>query len=124
MRFLVATDSVHTTASACDYLGERAGPDDEVLVLTVDGEGEHRDGTDALNVASVRLVEPAVETLRREGVPADEILAVADEREVDEVVMGARQGSPGAETPVGGTTRQVLAAAAVPVVVVPLADLN
>lgn len=124
MRFLVATDSVHTTASACDYLGTRATPDDEVVVLTVDGEGGQRDGGDALNVATVRLVEPAVETTRREGAPAEEILAAATEYEADEIVVGARGGTPGAETAVGSTARAVLAAADVPVVVVPLPALD
>ena len=35
MRYLVATDSVHTTAAACDYLEPRLDPDDAVDVLTV-----------------------------------------------------------------------------------------
>ena len=54
MRYLVATDSVHTTAAACDYLEARLGPDDTVSVVSVP-EGS-RDADDALNVASARLV--------------------------------------------------------------------
>ena len=34
-RFLLATDSVHTTAAACDYLGERLSDGDAVIVVSV-----------------------------------------------------------------------------------------
>lgn len=53
MRYLVATDSVHTTAAACGYLGDRLDPDDAVSVLTVTGS-DPRTGEDALNVAKAR----------------------------------------------------------------------
>ena len=122
-RFLVATGSVHTTAAACDYLGSRAGPDDEVLVLAVEELGmADRDPGDATNVARTRLLDPTVETLVREGDPATEILAVAGDRDVAVIVVGPHQGDPDAagEAP-GSTTRQLLREAGRPVVVVPLA---
>lgn len=124
MRYLVATDSVHTTAAACDYLDAHADPDDAVTVLTV-GEGDDRDGMDALNVASARLAGMTVETERRqrEGTPAEEILAAADGAGADVPVVGARGGRPGASG-AGTTARRVVAAAEVPVVVVPLPDLD
>lgn len=118
---LVASASVHTTAAACDYLAPRLGPDDAVLVLTVADSGvAGRDAGDAANVARARLVEPAVETLVRDGDPATVIAAVADERTVDEVVVGATRGDPDAAgEPPGSTVRDVLAAARWPVTVLP-----
>jgi nucleotide-binding universal stress UspA family protein len=121
-RVLVATASVHTTAAACDYLGPRLGPDDTVLVLgVIEPDVAGRDPGDAANVARTRLVEPAVETLVREGDPATETLTVADERDVDLVVAGARRGTAeAAGNEVGSTTRHLLREAERPVVVVPL----
>lgn len=126
MRYLVATDSVHTTAAAADYLEPRLGPDDEVTVLAV---AEGRDAGDALNVARARLAAVGgVETERRTGDPAAAILAAADEHGADVLVLGARSGRPGAAgergADVGTTARRVLGAADVPAVVVPLPDLE
>ena len=73
-RVLVAAESVHTTAAACDYLVPRLDGDDEVLLLTVKtDELEARDAGDAANVARTRLVDPSVESITREGEPAAEI---------------------------------------------------
>lgn len=118
---LVASASVHTTAAACDYLAPRLGPDDTVIVLTVAEPGiAERDAGDAGNVARARLVEPAVETLVRDGDPATVIAAVADEREVEEVVVGATRGDFDAagESP-GSTVRDLLDAAQCPITVLP-----
>lgn len=66
MRYLVATDSVHMTAAACDYLEDRLDGEDVMLVATVP-DGGSRDGDDALNVANARLAGRAeVETRRLE----------------------------------------------------------
>jgi nucleotide-binding universal stress UspA family protein len=118
---LVATASVHTTAAACDYLGGRLGDSDRVVVLGVAEPGlAARDVGDAANVARTRLVEQGVEVLTREGEPADEIATVADERDVDEVVVGATRGDPeAAGEPPGSTVRALLTANRWPVVVLP-----
>lgn len=122
MRFLVATDSVHTTAAACDYLEKRLDPDDEVVVFNVSG-GESRDGEDALNVANARLLGAAsIETERvasEEG-PASAILAAAGEYSSDVLVIGPHAGDPDSGSTLGKTARGVLEAADIPVVVVPL----
>lgn len=122
---LVATSSVHTTAAACDYLQPRLGGDDSVTVLAVaEPELDSRDPGDATNVARTRLVAPTVETLVREGRPADVIRAVARERDVDEIVVGPRRGDPATSGTAPGETVQALVADSEwPVVVVPLADL-
>lgn len=122
MRFLLGVDSVHTSAAACDYLGERATDADAVLgvgVVPPDDPAVERDVAEALNVLPVRLPTLDVETDRREGDPATELLAAAADYDADELVLGVRSGAPGAEAPVGGTTREVLAATERPVVVVP-----
>jgi nucleotide-binding universal stress UspA family protein len=122
MRYLLATDSVHTTAAACDYLEPRVDADDTVSVVTVSGSGT-RDGEDALNVANARLLgDTTVETERLEadGSPASSILAAVASNSADIVIIGPHAGVPGAGPTLGSTARQVLEAADVPVVVVPL----
>jgi nucleotide-binding universal stress UspA family protein len=125
MHYLVATDSVHTTAAACDYLdGRLDGPaTDTLTVLTVAGDG--RDAGDAANVARARLTgRAALEVATREGDPAEAILDAVGEVDADVLVLGPRSGSPGAATDLGSTARAVLARAPVPAVVVPLERLD
>jgi len=122
MHAVVATDSVHTTAAACDYLEGRPDPEDTVTFVTVP-EADSRDAADALNVATVRLVGPAtVETdrLDGEGDPASAILAAAADRAADLLLVGPHAGDPAAGPELGGTARRVIEGADVPVVVVPL----
>lgn len=125
-RFLVATDSVHTSAAACDYLADRLRPDDHVTAVTVhEGGAERRDGGDALNVVAARLGATAsisVETL--EGEPVAAVSDVLDGEQIDEAVVGARRGAPGAESHVGTTARAIVLGADVPVVVVPQERLD
>ena len=123
--FLVATASVHTTAAACDYLTERVTPDDTVLVVSVTEAGmDQRDAGDATNVARTRLVDPAVETITEEGRPSDVVQDVVAERGVDEVLIGPRRGDPDATPGLGGTAADLIVSLDVPVVVVPLPDLD
>ncbi|WP_136716996.1 universal stress protein [Halorientalis salina] len=123
--YLVATASVHTTAAACDYLGERVTPDDTVFVVSVSEDGmEARDAGDATNVARTRLVEPTVETITAEGRPSDVVQDLVAERGVDVVLIGPRRGDPDAAPGLGGTAADLLVSLDVPVVVVPLPDLD
>ncbi|MHB9287493.1 universal stress protein [Halobacteriales archaeon Cl-PHB] len=119
--YLVATASVHTTAAACDYLAPSLGADDTVLVLTVEEAGmDTRDAGDAQNVAQTRFFEPTVVTVTKASEPAAEILAVAADRGVDEILLGATSGDPQrAEDPPGSTVRAVLAESEWPVTVLP-----
>ncbi len=123
--FLVATASVHTTAAACDYLNERVTPDDTVLVVSVTEAGmNQRDTGDAMNVARTRLVDPTVETIADEGRPSDVVQDLVAERGVDEVLIGPRRGDPDAAPGLGGTAADLIVSLAVPVVVIPLPDLE
>lgn len=128
MHYLVGTDSVHTTAVACDYLDERATAEDTVTVVAVvppDATDaiSRRDGEEALNVAPVRLATvEAVETDVLEGEPAETILETAADIEADEIVVGARSGAPDTPVGLGSTAAAIITDAARPVVVVPLPD--
>lgn len=123
--YLVATASVHTTAAACDYLGERVTPEDTVVVVSVTEAGmDPRDAGDATNVARTRLVAPTVETITEDGQPTDVIQRLVTDRGVDEVLIGSRRGDPDATPGLGGTAADLLVSLAVPVVVVPLPDLS
>lgn len=123
--FLLATASVHTTAAACDYLADRATADDTVLVVSVAEPGtDPRDPGDATNVARTRLVDPTVETLTPEGNPSDVIQDLVADRGVDEVLVGTHRGDPDAPAGLGGTAADLLVSLDVPVVVVPLPDLD
>ena len=122
MRYLVATDSVHTTAAACDYLEERLEAGDAVSVVTVPDVGD-RDAADALNVANARLAgraEVETERLAADGDPASAILAAANDRDADVLLVGPHAGTPNAGPALGSTARRVVEGADVPVVVVPL----
>lgn len=121
MQYLVATDSVHTTAAACDYLEDRLDGDD-VAVVTVP-TAETRDADDAINVANARLLghaEVTTERLETDGDPASAILAAANERNADVVVIGPHAGTAEAGPAMGSTARRIIEGADVPVVVVPL----
>jgi nucleotide-binding universal stress UspA family protein len=123
-RYLVATASVHTTAAVCDYLQERVTDADTVVLVSVTEPGmDARDAGDAVNVARTRLVAPLVQTVTREGDPAEVIRDVVSEYEIDEVVIGPRRGDPEATPGLGGTAADLLVSLSVPVVVVPLEDL-
>jgi nucleotide-binding universal stress UspA family protein len=123
--YLVATASVHTTAAACDYLDGRVTPEDTVLVVSVTEDGmEARDAGDATNVARTRLVEPTVETMTEDGRPSDVVQDLVADRGVDVVLIGPRRGDPDATPGLGGTAADLLVSLNVPVVVVPLPELD
>jgi nucleotide-binding universal stress UspA family protein len=119
MRYLVATDSVHTTAAACDHLEPRLAGDDTVVVTV----SESRDGADALNVAWARLVGAGAVEMNRldpaEGV-VDVVLAAASDEGTDELVVGPHAGDPEAGPSLGTTARRIIEGADLPVVAVPL----
>jgi nucleotide-binding universal stress UspA family protein len=125
-RYLLATASVHTTAAAADHLAPRLTADDEVLVLTVTGDGDAgepdaRDAGDAANVARSRLLPASIAVLDRSGDPEAAIRDVLADRDVDVLVLGPHRGDPDARGAApGSTVRGLLGDVAVPTVVVPL----
>lgn len=127
MKYLVGTDSVHTTAAICDYLADRVTDTDTVTAISVtpsDDPAARRDGEEALNVAPVRLASAGdIETARRSGPPAETLLEAADDVDADEIVIGAHGGDPEATRDLGSTARTLLEDASRPVVVVPIPEL-
>ena len=122
---LVGTDSVHTTAAACDYLAPRLGESDTVVFCTVpEGAVSERDAGDAGNVARTRLIEPTVEIRNPDSLPdgetvTDVLLTLAEECGADELLVGSTRGDPEtAGDPPGSTVQQLLAETTLPVVVV------
>ncbi|KAA9408365.1 universal stress protein [Haloarcula hispanica] len=120
--FLLATNSVHVTAAAADYLQKRLDPadDDDIVVVAVrDPDAPSRDAGDAVNVARSRLASfmPATET--KDGEPVTEILAAIDEHDPDELLIGPHRGTDDSEG-VGSTAQEILARVDRPVIVLPL----
>ena len=138
MRYLVATDSVHTSAAACDYLEPRLEPEDVVSLLTVvapddgaDSEGapathiSGRDAGDAANVATARLAGVVtVKPISREGDPSETIRSVVADRGPDVVLVGLHGGRPGAGPGMGSVAWAVVERSDRPVVVLPLESLD
>lgn len=126
--FVLGTASTRTSAALCDYLDGRVDDDDVVHAVNSLPGGDRtetetiRDGEDALNVVSVRLAGPTVETHQfvRGNDPAEDLFACAADVDADELVIGVGRRDSTAELAVGTTAREVLPHATVPVVVVPL----
>lgn len=124
MQYLVGTDSVHTSATACDYLEQRLTADDGVVAVAVASRTSPRrsDRQEALNAFRVRLAGvDSVETELRGGDAAAEIRAAADERGAEEIVVGPHRGDPDVDAAPGGTLVDLLGSATRPVTVLPFA---
>lgn len=125
--FVLATNSVHTSAAICDYLERRVTTGDAVHAVNSQPGGdatgpERRDGQDALNVVRTRL--GAVATVETEQIvggndPARDVLNHADRVSADEVVIGIRRRALDASIDLGATAEALLAETDRPVVVVP-----
>jgi nucleotide-binding universal stress UspA family protein len=125
--FVVATDSVHTSAALCDYLFDRVDEADAVYAINSlhdeDADPEAiRDGKDALNAVASRLAAvTTVETeqFSRGNVPAEDILSFSEEVDADEIVLGVRKPSPTNKAAIGSVSEQVLLHSDRPMAVVP-----
>lgn len=126
--FLLATNSVHTSAVLCDYLEEHLDRDDVVHAVNSQRGGDAtdadavRDGEDALNAVRARLSSVAtVEAHQyvRGNDPAEDVLAAVAEFDADELVIGVRKRNPTAKVVFGSVAQDVLLRANVPMRVVP-----
>ncbi|TQQ81050.1 universal stress protein [Halonotius terrestris] len=123
--FVVATDSVHTSAALCDYLFDRVDEADTVYAINSlhdDDPEASRDGKDALNAVASRLAAvTTVETeqFSRGNVPAEDILSFSDEVDADEIVLGVRKPTETSKVAIGSVTEQVLLHSDRPMAVVP-----
>jgi nucleotide-binding universal stress UspA family protein len=123
--FVVATDSVHTSAALCDYLVDRVDEIDTVHAINSAHDEDSdaiRDGQDALNAVASRLTAvTSVETeqFTRGTVPAEDILSHSEAIDADEIVIGVRKPSPTSKAAIGSVTEQVLLHSDRPMAVVP-----
>ena len=126
--FLVATNSVHTSAVLCDYLDGRLRDGDVVHAVNSLRGGDEttathtRDGEDALNAVVSRLSEKAsVEThqLIRGNSPATDVLQEAEAVDADEIVIGIRKRNPTAKVVFGSVAQEILLQSNRPMAVVP-----
>lgn len=127
-RFLVATNSVHTSAILADYLEDRLDEGDELVVVNSQVGGSEtssedvRDGEDALNAVVSRFsADYDVETHQfvRGNNPAQDVLAHAEECDADEIVIGVRKRNPSAKVVFGSVAQKILLNANRPIAVVP-----
>jgi nucleotide-binding universal stress UspA family protein len=126
--FVVATNSVHTSAALCDYLIDRVDAEDTVHAINshIDEKSATaealRDGEDALNAIYSRLgSETTVETHQflRGNVPAEDVLSFTETVDADEIVLGVRKPTPTSKVAIGSVTEQVLLHSSRPMAVIP-----
>jgi len=126
--FVVATNSVHTSAALCDYLVDRVDGGDTVHAINSQLDSasvtdeELRDGNDALNAIYARLgAATTVDTHQfvRGNVPAEDILSFTEEVDADEIVLGVRKPTPTSKVAIGSVTEQVLLHSSRPMAVIP-----
>ncbi|WP_435176754.1 universal stress protein [Halorussus sp. AFM4] len=132
------SDAMQTVVEHARDVAERRGADVHVLYvvddrafLTLDDD-RVPDVTDRLREQGERATDETasafgaaldVTTEIREGNPADEILAVADERDVDLVVMGTH-GSDPTRNLLGSVSQKVVTLSSAPVLTVDIADAD
>ena len=114
-----ATDLAAVRIHALSVVDDRAFlllDDDLVEEVRAELEAESDRALDAATA-----FDPAVEPVRREGDPAEEIIAYADETGIDAIVLGV--GDPGYEERLlGRVSERVIDSAAVPVLTVPASE--
>ncbi|MFB6235439.1 MAG: universal stress protein [Halopenitus sp.] len=126
--FLVPTNSVDSSAAACDYLSDRLDEGDSVVAVNSLVGGDEtsaeavRDGKEALNVVDVRLSGIAsVDTHQfvRGNEPAEDVLKACEEFDPEELVISIRDRSPTGKAVFGSVSQQLLLNTERPVVSVP-----
>ena len=129
-RILVGVDNQRTSDALCRYLEGRVTESDAVHAInSIPGGNDSdvvREGADALELVEERLgglTSVEIEQFARGNDPTADIFTAADERGIDEIVVGIDQ----KRTPVkkivfGSVTQAILLHSNRPVVVVPLPD--
>lgn len=127
--FLACTNGESVSKKVGDYLAERVEDDDVVLALNSlpGGEDTTTDEARAGKAAARALLDRLPEANRGEdhqlvrgNDPSDDVLAFAEERAVDEIVIGIRKRNPTGKVVFGSTAQRILLNSTRPVVAVPL----
>lgn len=129
-RLLVGTDGADTSEALLGYLEEAVEADDAVYVLNSLVGGEDTDisdveaGEEAIEALESGLAGTGAEVtthqLVRGNEPVEDLLAVAEDWDADEYVIGIRKHSPVGKMVFGSTAQNLLLGADKPVRCVPL----
>jgi nucleotide-binding universal stress UspA family protein len=126
---LVGTDGTEASERLLEYLDGRVDSDDTVVIVNSLKGGDETsgdeisEGEDALDVLDDGLAgQTTVEQHQyiRGNAPIEDILAAAEEHEVDEFVIGIRKRSPVGKMMFGSTAQNLLLETDLPVRCVPL----
>lgn len=125
--FLVGTDSERTSEKLLPYLEERIEAGDTVYAVNSQVGGDTSSdeeivaGTEALELLETAIGAETHQIVRGNA-PQEDLLAFADEHDVDELVVGIRKRSPTGKLLFGSTAQDLLLETDRPVVTVPLTD--
>jgi nucleotide-binding universal stress UspA family protein len=128
-RLLVGTDGPAASERLLPYLESVVGPEDEVYVLNslVGGDdtstGDIEDGEEALEMIEEALADQTsveIHQMVRGNEPIEDFLAVAEDWEADEYVIGIRKRTPVGKMVFGSTGQNLLLEAEKTVRCVPL----
>lgn len=137
MRYLAATDGRRTNQALRSYLEPRLGAADTVHVVhSLKGEEkdagiledesdvvlESREALSSIENQLAPRTEVETHQLVRGNDPHEDILAFANEHDIDEIVVGIQQRSTGERALFGSTAQEVLMNTDRPVVAIPLTD--
>lgn len=124
--YLIGTDSVETSERLAAYIEARAVEGGTVYAVNSlpggnrSSDEDVRAGRAALEVFEDSSVPIDAHQLVRGNTPQEDLLAFADEHDVDEIVVGIRKRSPTGKLVFGSTAQDLLLSAELPVVCVPL----
>jgi nucleotide-binding universal stress UspA family protein len=126
--YLVGTDGEPASTVICDYLENRVTAEDHIEVINVqsgDDADDLREGEAALSVFDDRFGDDISVTTRqisRGRDPSDELVAMADEIDADEMLTALRRHSRTERIIFGSVSRTLLERVTIPITLVPLPE--